>query len=123
MPGFCEGVGAGEEEEEAASGEGDLEEVPAFEEVAADDPEDEDFEEVSEEEASEEVREVPEDEPLIRFDEASGYFPTGMALFLESRTDVRTAAATITATRTDDAMMINVRFSNSFFIIFYPLKC
>lgn len=118
MPGFCEGVGAGEEEE-AASGEGDLEEVPAFEEVAAE------FDEVPEdvEEVPEDVDEVPEDEPLIRFDEASGYFPTGMALFLESRTDVRTAAATITATRTDDAMMINVRFSNSFFIIFYPLKC
>lgn len=104
-------MGAGAEEE-AASGEGDLEEVPAFEDVAAE------FDEVPED-----VDEVPEDEPLIRFDEASGYFPTGMALFLESRTDVRTAAATITATRTDDAMMINVRFSNSFFIIFYPLKC
>ena len=118
MPGFCEGVGAGEEEE-AASGEGDLEEVPAFEDVAAE------FDEVPEdvEEVPEDVDEVPEDEPLIRFVEASGYFPTGMALFLESRTDVRTAAATITATRTDDAMMINVRFSNSFFIIFYPLKC
>lgn len=89
-----------------------MEGVPAFEDVAAE------FDEVPED-----VEEVPEDETLIGFVEESGSFTTGTVLFLESRTEVRTAAATITATRTDDEMMTNVRFSSSFFIIFHPLNC